>query len=122
MPRRHISYAQKGLPFAGQGARAIADPLKREWFAVYLMTAFVLVSSIAYGYGVVQSIAQVSIREAALKEVRLLTAERASLESALLAQTSGITEEYARTLGFRDTTNRVFVSLPRTLSYADNAR
>lgn len=123
MPKRNrVSYAQRALPFSGTAERIVADPLKREWLTVYAVGGLVLLSSILYGYAVVNSIAQVSLRESALKEVRLLTATRASLEGQLLAQTSGITEEYARSLGFRDTHERVFVSLPRALSYAADAR
>jgi hypothetical protein len=117
-----VSYAQKQLPFAGESRRAIAEPFKREWLAVTIAGAAVLTVSILYGYAVVNSIAQVSLRESALKETRALVATRASLEGEFLAKTSGITEEYARSLGYRDSHERVFVTLPRTLSYAENAR
>lgn len=123
MPTRNrVSYAQKALPFTNSARRAIAVPLRREWFAVTVAGAIVLVVSLFYGYAVVNSIAHVSLRESALKEVRLLTAERASLEGTYLAKSSGITEEYARMLGYADTRQRVFVALPRALSYAENAR
>ena len=123
MPKRNrVSYAQKALPFANSERRVIAEPLRREWFAVSVAGACVLAFSLLYGYVVVNSIAQVSLRESALKEVRLLTAERASLEGTYLAKSSGITEEYARRLGYSDSKNRVFVALPRALSYAENAR
>lgn len=119
--KNKISYAQKPLPFAGQ-SRALAEPLKREWRAVSIATALVLVLSVLYGYAVVSSIAHVSYREAARKEVRALTTERGSLEQAYLVKTSGITETYARTLGYRDPQERIFVARPETLSYAPDAR
>lgn len=123
MPKRNrISYAQKSLPFAGETRRTIAEPLRREWTVVTVAGVLVVFVSILYGYAVVNSIAQVSLRESALKEVRTLTAERASLEGQFLAKTSGITEEYARTLGYRDPKDRVFIAVPQALSYAENAR
>jgi hypothetical protein len=123
MPKRNrISYAQKPLPFAGESRRMLVEPLRREWTAVTVAGALVLTVSVLYGYAVVSSIAQVSLRESALKETRVLTAERALLEGEFLSKTSGITEEYARSLGYRDAHERVFVTMPRTLSYAENAR
>lgn len=119
--KNKISYAQKPLPFAGQ-SRVLAEPLKREWRAVSIATALVLVLSVLYGYAVVSSIAHVSYRETARKEVRALTTERGSLEQAYLVKTSGITETYARTLGYRDPQERIFVARPETLSYASDAR
>ncbi len=119
--RQKISYAQKQLPFAVQ-SRALAEPFRREWRAVSLAAGLALALSVLYGYAVVSSIAHVSYRESALKEVRALTTERGSLEQAYLAKTSGITEKYARGLGYGDTKERIFVARPDTLSYAPDAR
>jgi hypothetical protein len=122
MPKRQkVSYAQKSLPFVGQG-RTVAPPMRREWRAVALAGASVLVLAVLYGYAVVSSIAHVSYRESALEEARLLTSERSTLEGAYLAKTSGITEQYARSVGYRDASDKVFISEQRTLSYAPDAR
>lgn len=119
--RQKVSYAQKQLPFAGE-SRVVVAPLRREWRAVTLAAAVGMVCSVLYGYAVVNSIAQVSYRESALKEVRTLTTARGTLEQAYLVKTSGITEAYARTLGYSDAQEKIFVSRPGTLSYAPDAR
>ncbi|MBU6310431.1 hypothetical protein KGO06_00655 [Patescibacteria group bacterium] len=122
MPSRtKVSFAQKQLPFTAV-ARPIADPLKRERIAVCTAGAFILLSCVLYGYAIVSSIAEGSFRESAQSSVQLLSAERASLEGSVLAARSGITEEYARSLGFQPVTDRVFVQAPATLSYAEHAR
>ena len=121
MPKRtKISYAQKELPFNG-ATRAIREPFTLEWRVVGALVALLLVLVLLYGYALVSSIAHVSLRESALKESRALAAERASLESQYLAKTGGITEKYARTLGYTDVGERVFLDRA-ALSYAPNAR
>ena len=123
MPKRtKVSYAQKALPFSGQQSRVLQEPLRTEWRAVALAGACVLGLSLLYGYAVVTSIAHVSLKESALTEIRTRTAQRATLESAYLAKTSGITEQYARSLGYKDVQHRVFIAEPRALSYAQDAR
>jgi hypothetical protein len=75
-----------------------------------------------YGYCVVNSIAQVSLRESALKESRALAAERATLEGTYLNESRGITLAYARAEGYQDSTNKVFVIRQAALSYGVDAR
>ena len=122
MPKRRISYAQKQLPFAGAGTRPLAEPLKREWTAVGIAGAALLTVSMVYGYCVVNSIALVSLRESARSELKLLAAERAQLEGTFLEKTRGITLEYARSIGYTDAHERIFVTRPSVLSYARDAR
>ncbi len=120
MTKKHkISYAQKELPFAAD-TRAIRNPFTREWHALTVAALILIALVLVYGYSLVNSIAQVSLREAALKESRALAAERATLEGAYLAKTNGITEEYARALGYQDVDERIFLS--KALSYASDAR
>ncbi len=121
MPKRtKISYAQKELPFNGT-TRVLRNPFTLEWRVIGALVAVLSVLVLIYGYALVSSIAHVSLRESALKESRAIAAERASLESQYLAKTGGITEKYARTLGFTDVGERVFVE-KAALSYASNAR
>lgn len=123
MPKRNtISYAQAQLAFSGTDRRAVRQPFEREWRVVYVAGACLLAVSLVYGYAVVSSIAEVSLRESARKEVRTLTALRGTLESEYLAKTNGITETYARTLGYRDPVSRVFYERPTALSYETHAR
>jgi len=117
--KNKISYAQKELPFNGE-ARALKHPLTCEWQALTAATLILIALVLVYGYSLVNSIAQVSLRETALKESRALAAERATLEGTFLAKTNGITEEYARSLGYQDVGERIFLS--KALSYASDAR
>lgn len=119
MPRKRISYAQKQLPFSGTGTRLVAEPLKREWRAVTIAGAAFLIVALAYGYTVVNSIAQVTLRESAYQASRTLAAERAGLEGQYLEKTRGITEVYARRIGFETPRERVFVTRFPALSYSD---
>lgn len=123
MPKRNkISYAQAALPFAGSTTRRIQEPLRLEWRLVAVAGAVVLATALMYGYVVVASIAEVSLREAARTESKTLAAERASLEGTYFQKTRGITLEYARGLGYTDSTNKVFVTRATALSYAGDAR
>jgi hypothetical protein len=120
--RSKVSYAQAPLPFAGSQTRLIQDPLKREWQALSAVGAIAALLLITYGYCVVNSIAQVSMRESALKESRVLAAERATLEGSYLNESRGITLAYARAEGYQDATNKVFVTRTSALSYVGDAR
>ena len=121
MPKHRISYAQKQLPFSG-AARPLIEPLRRERMIVLLSLGALFVTALVYGYCVVGSIAQVSLRESARTELKALTAERAELEGTFLEKTRGITLEYARTLGYQEAKEKVFVTRPSVLSYARDAR
>ncbi len=123
MPKRFkISYAQRALPFDGTRSRTLREPLKREWQALSISGFLLLSVMLFYGYSVVNSIAQVAARESALKEVRVLAAERAVLEEQYLAKARGITEVYATRRGFSEPTERVFVTRAAPLTYASDAR
>lgn len=122
MPKRtKVSYAQRQLPFSGSAERALKEPFKIEWRVIAVSVALLVVLVVAYGYALVNSIAQVSLRESVLKETRALAAERATLEGTYLSKTGGITEKYARTLGYQDVGERVFIS-KAALTYAPDAR
>ena len=122
MPKRKlISYEQRELPFNGASGRVIREPFGLEWKVLSIVGGVLLLLGLVYGYALVNSIAQVSLRESALKEVRALSAQKATLEGAYLAKTGGITEKYARTLGYQDVGERVFIQ-KTTLSYASDAR
>lgn len=120
--RRRISYAQKQLPFDGTGNRLIQEPLKREWQLVTAAGVALIVAALFYGYTVVNSIAQVSLRESALKESRTLAAEIATQEGVYFEKTRGITLQYARQSGYQEPDDRVFVTRQWALSYAPDAR
>lgn len=120
MPKRkQISYAQAQLPFRGAATRLVQDPLKREWQALTSAGVLAVLLMAVYGYCVVNSIAQVSLRETAFKESRTLAAERATLEGRLLDTERGITVAYARTLGFQEGHEKVFVTRQTALSYGE---
>lgn len=107
--KQRVSYAQAQLPFAGS-ARAIRDPLKREWQIVGMLASSVLVLAVLYGYTVVASIAHVSLREDAHQEARQLSAVRARLEGEYLAETRILTKSFALEKGFVEPQVRVFVT------------
>ena len=120
--RTKVSYAQAPLPFTGSQTRLIQDSLKREWRMLTTVGVVAACLLVAYGYCVVNSIAQVSLRESALKESRSLAAERATLEGTYLNESRGITLAYARAQGYKDATDKVFVTRTNALSYGVDAR
>lgn len=117
--KNRISYAQAQLPFQGTGTRTVAVPFARERKTLTYLAGVGAVLAVLYGAFVGASVAHVAGREAAVKEARVLSAAVAELEGTYLAETRGITEEYARSLGYVPALNRVFVT--RTVSYAGDA-
>lgn len=115
-----ISYAQSQLPFEGLASRAIATPFRRERSFLYMLGVSGIMLSVLYGYFVMASVSHVAAREMLIKESRNLAVDVAGLESSYLLKTRGITEEYARQLGYVAPESRVFVT--RQTAYASNAR
>lgn len=120
--RTIVSYAQKQLPFNGSGTRAIAAPHKREWRILSGLAAFGVLLTVLYGYFVAASVAEVAFREDAVKDSRALSATLGTLESTYLEKTRGITEGYARSLGYVTSDARVFVPRSSAVSYVPDAQ
>lgn len=115
--KKLISYAQGQLAFRGTPTRAIAVPFLLERRMVLGLGVVAVCLSVIYGYCVAMSVAEVGARAQALKNMRSLSAEVATLESQYLSQTRGITEEYARSLGYVAPTDKTFVARQNVVSY-----
>jgi hypothetical protein len=112
-----ISYAQGQLQFRGSPTRALVVPFLLERRMIMGIGAAIIMLSVVYGYCVAVSVAEVGARASALRAARALSADVATLESQYLAQTRGITEEYARSLGFVTPSGKTFVTRQEVVSY-----
>ena len=120
--KNRVSYAQTQLPFDGRGSRSLVVPLRRERQLLAACGVAAGILAVMYGSFVGVSIAAVAEREHASSEARTLTATVAGLERSYLAETRGITEGYAKELGFVPAKDRVYVTRLDPAQYALNAR
>lgn len=110
---RRILEAQNPLPFrnaTSAGLFAYARPLERR-FVVFLGFGFLILSAL-YVYFLLSSIVHVVERQELRGQSSKASAEVASLEAKYLAHTEGITEAYARSVGFVAAQNEIFVKRP----------
>lgn len=116
-----VSYAQTQIPFSGT-ARALISPFARERKAMIALASIAVLMSVAYSICITLSITHVAAREDALRASRALSADIATRESQYFAEARGITEEYARGLGYVPSKSRTFITRLDTVSYAPDAR
>ncbi len=123
MRRTKISFAQTQLPFAGNRTRSLVVPLLLERRAIMSLSLALVAAIAVYGVCIALSINEVAARQTTLKESRVVATEVAELEGAYLALQRGITEEYARGMGFVAGADRTFVSVSSAqLTYGSDAR
>lgn len=115
--KNRISYAQKQLPFSGT-ARALVSPFKYEYRAFAALGSVLGIVAVAYGVCVGVSIAHVAARATLVEDTRALSAAAAALEHTYLAETRGITESYAISLGFGAPERRVYLKEGSALASA----
>jgi len=106
-----ISKDQRALPFRGARAQtgilSYATPIERR--VILVLSVLLFSFGVLYTYFVMASVAHVAAREEISRKVALTSAEVARLEASYLASSQGITEAYARSLGFVKEKNRIFV-------------
>jgi hypothetical protein len=96
-----ISESQGRLPFnrpQNGGILAFAYPIERKLIGILGISFVVL--SILYIYFMISSVTHVAARRELAKVASEKAAKVADLETAYLAQTNGITDSYAKSLGY----------------------
>lgn len=114
MPKKiAISENQRRLPFATHSPGAVFATERRlvTFFSLLFAATVVL-----YAYCIVASVSHVAMRESLARDNAALADTIAVLEQDYLARGSGITETYARTLGFVSISSQVYLTRSPSLT------
>ncbi len=109
---------QDRLPFSRtrqSGILVYAHPRERQALAVLGILAIVF--STFYIYFMISSVVHVAARQELAQQASRASADVAALETTYLERTEGITESYAKSLGYVAVNDQVFVEKENVVSF-----